>query len=94
MVYTICKRLTLSALNCRGFFSNLIDRLSTCMIYHLNGFHLCIPKIASASTKKVIDLTNDGLKSKKEKVKKSQNLHIYIRYTPKPYFILQLSGNR
>ena len=43
----------------------------------LQAFDLCIPKIASVSTKKVIDLTNDGLKGKNEKVQKSQNLLVY-----------------
>lgn len=63
------------------------------MIYHLKAFDLCIPKITSTNRKKVIDLTNDGSKSKNKKVQKSQNLHIYIRYIPKLYLILQLSAN-
>ena len=46
------------------------------MIYHLKAFDLCIPKITSKNTKKVIE-TNDGSKSKNKKVQKSQNLHIY-----------------
>jgi len=63
------------------------------MIYHLKAFDLCVPKIASKNTKKVVDLTNDGLKSQNEKVQKSRNLHIHQVY-PKLYLILKLSTNR